>query len=111
MGGNACDITPFCEDKLRSCDLSNNKYYAIADALIDKIFFLVMLITARCFLPEDIVIINSTSSQLTYICNCSPSMMIVKTAVCVGNGTWLPQILCGGDVCTSTDDGKVAGGQ
>ncbi len=35
----------------------------------------------------------------------------VKTAVCVGNGTWLPQILCGRDVYTCTNDGKVAGGQ
>ncbi len=53
-------------------------------------------------LLEDVVIINSTStsSQLTYICNCPSSMMIVKTAVCVGNGTWLPQVSCGGDDCT-----------
>ncbi len=51
-------------------------------------------------LPEDVVIINSTSSQLSYICNCSTSMMIMKTAVCVGNGTWLPQVSCGGDDCT-----------
>ncbi len=69
------------------------------------------LVTATCFLTEDIVLINSTSSQLTYICNCPTSMMTVKTAVCVGNGTWLLQILCGRDVCISTDDGKVAGGQ
>ncbi len=34
-------------------------------------------------------------------------MMIVKTAVCVGNGTWLPQVLCGGDDCTvGTDSGE-----
>ncbi len=50
--------------------------------------------------------INSTSSQLTYICNCSTSMMIVKTAVCVGNGTWLPQVLCGGDDCTVGTDSE-----
>ncbi len=73
LGGNACDITPFTEIML-----------LVAMA---KLF----LVTASCSLPEDIVIINSTSSQLTYICNCSPSLMIVKTAVCVGNGTWLPQ--------------------
>ncbi len=65
---------------------------------------------AICFLPEDIVLINSNSSQLSYICNCSTTMMTVKTAVCVGNGTWLPRVSCG-DVCMSTDDGKVAGGQ
>ncbi len=94
LGGNACDITPFTEIMLLVI-MANN---------------LTFLVTASCFLPEDsIVIINSTSSQLTYICNCS--MMIVKTAVCVGNGNWLPQILCGRDVCTCTDDGKVAGGQ
>ncbi len=51
-------------------------------------------------LPKDFVIINSTSSQLSYICNCPTSMMIVKTAVCVGNDTWLPQVSCGGDDCT-----------
>ncbi len=57
-------------------------------------------------LPEDIVIINSTPSQLTYICNCPTSMMIVKTAVCVGNGTWLPQVSCGEEDCTvGTDSG------
>ena len=27
------------------------------------------------------------------------SMMIVKTALCVGNGTWLPQVLCRADDC------------
>ena len=68
-----------------------------------------LLILANCSgspLPEDIVIVNSTSSQLTYICNCSTSMMIEKIAVCVGNGTWLPQVLCGGDDCTAgTDSG------
>ncbi len=26
-------------------------------------------------------------------------MMIVKTAVCAGNGTWLPQVSCGEDGC------------
>ncbi len=80
--------------------------------MMANIFDIKFLVTATCSLPEDnIVLINSTSSQLTYICTCSTSMMIVKTAVCVGNGTWLPQILCGRDVCISTDDGKVAGGQ
>ncbi len=53
--------------------------------------------TANCSdaLPEDIVIVNSTSSQLTR--NCFTSMVIVKTAVCVhmGNGIWLPQVSCG----------------
>ena len=31
--------------------------------------------------------------------------MIVKTAVCVGNGTWLPQVSCG---CTSDNDNTIA---
>ncbi len=89
----------------RSCDQNNIMLLLLmANNLTKKI--------PGCFLPEDnIVIINSTSPQLTYICNCSTSMIIVKTAVCVGNGTWLPQILCRRDVCTSTVDGKVAGGQ
>ena len=57
-------------------------------------------------LPEDIVIINSTSSQLTYICNCSTSLMMEKTAVCVGNGTWLlPQVSCEDDSTVETDHG------
>ncbi len=66
--------------------------------MIDIIAIIFWLIE-NCSLPEDVVIINSTSSQLTYICNC-PTSMIVKTAVCVGNGTWLPQVSCGGDDCT-----------
>ncbi len=55
-------------------------------------------------LPEDIVIINSTSSQLTYICNCLTSIM--KTTVCVGNGTWLSRVSCGGDDCTLGTTGE-----
>ncbi len=61
-----------------------------------------VLFLANCSgspLPEDVVIINSTSSQLTYACICSTSIMIVKTAVCAGNGTWLPQVSCGEDDC------------
>ncbi len=67
--------------------------------MIDIIAIIFWLI-ANCSLPKDVVIINSTSSQLTYICICPTSMVIVKTAVCVGNGTWLPQVSCGGDDCT-----------
>ncbi len=33
-------------------------------------------------------------------------MMIVKTAVCVGNGIWLPQVSCGGDDCTVGTDSE-----
>ncbi len=32
--------------------------------------------------------------------------MIVKTAVCVGNGTWLPQVSCGEDDCTVGTDSE-----
>ncbi len=42
------------------------------------------------------------------MCNCPTSMMIVKTAVCVGNDTWLPQIVCGegeGDCTEGTTSG------
>ncbi len=39
-------------------------------------------------------------------------MMIVKTAVCVGNDTWLPQVSCGGDDCTvGTDSGGTDSGR
>ncbi len=38
-------------------------------------------------------------------------MMTVKTAVCVGNGTWLPQVSCGGDECTvGIDSGGIDSG-
>ncbi len=30
---------------------------------------------------------------------------MMKTAVCVGNGTWLPQVSCGADGCTVGTDG------
>ncbi len=60
----------------------------------------VHLLSANCSgspLPEDIVIINSTSSQLTYNCDCSTSMM--KTAR-------LPQVSCGGYDCTVGTDSE-----
>ena len=31
---------------------------------------------------------------------------MMKTAVCVGNGTWLPQMSCGGDDCTRGTDSE-----
>ncbi len=38
--------------------------------------------------------------------------MIVKTAVCVGNDTWLPQVSCGEDDCTvgTDNEGTDSGG-
>ena len=77
--------------------------------IILRIMTYFSLFTANCSVPEDIVTINSTESQLIYSCDCSIniiSMMIVKTAVCVGNGTWLPQVLCRADDCIKGTDSE-----
>ncbi len=50
--------------------------------------------------PKDLFPMWSLFGGFTVrICNCPTSIMIVKTAVCVGNGTWLPQVSCGGNDC------------